>query len=270
MGWKQTLRNIFLIVMVIEHGQYVRLRHQQASDGRFMVNAWLLRTLVCPELSPRSLSSPLCIVIDSEVRYAVRYEYAQTAVDVIARRTRLAFLNAQAAFDALPCIVDIMAEELGWSYAQRRKQIAAAVRFLGSMGLPPALTISSNLPEPIPKSWLDRIERSFWRTGRNILSLVQWGNIAQRVDETDTFTPSRSKFEPGEVAALRNAFNRRTKVAEGIEKVISEEILSILKEIPAYADITKKELDYVLDEAGLRERAVSFDEFIEVGSTFGL
>jgi glycerol-3-phosphate dehydrogenase len=42
------------------------------------------------------------LVIDAEVRYAVRHEYARTAIDVIARRTRLAFLNAQGAFDALP------------------------------------------------------------------------------------------------------------------------------------------------------------------------
>ena len=52
--------------------------------------------------------------IDAEVRYACR-EYAGTAVDIIARRLRLAFLNAQAAEEALPHIVEIMAEELKWS-----------------------------------------------------------------------------------------------------------------------------------------------------------
>lgn len=38
-----------------------------------------------------------------------------TAIDMIARRVRLAFLNVQAAQEALPDIVNIMAEELGWS-----------------------------------------------------------------------------------------------------------------------------------------------------------
>ena len=51
--------------------------------------------------------------IEAEVRYAVM-EYARTATDVIARRTRLAFLNVQAADEALPRIVEIMAKELGW------------------------------------------------------------------------------------------------------------------------------------------------------------
>ena len=34
------------------------------------------------------------------------HEYAQTAVDVLSRRTRLAFLNAQAALEALPMVID--------------------------------------------------------------------------------------------------------------------------------------------------------------------
>jgi glycerol-3-phosphate dehydrogenase len=58
--------------------------------------------------------SPLYPFVDGEVRYAVRHEYAQTAVDVLARRTRLAFLNAQAALEALPQVIDVMATELNW------------------------------------------------------------------------------------------------------------------------------------------------------------
>jgi len=63
--------------------------------------------------------SPLYPYLDGEVRYACRYEYAQTPVDVLARRTRLAFLNAQAALEALPGVIDIMAEELKWSNTRK-------------------------------------------------------------------------------------------------------------------------------------------------------
>lgn len=65
--------------------------------------------------------SSLYPFIDGEVRYAVRHEYAQTSVDVIARRMRLAFLNAQAALEALPKIIDIMATELDWN--KKRKDL---------------------------------------------------------------------------------------------------------------------------------------------------
>jgi glycerol-3-phosphate dehydrogenase len=57
--------------------------------------------------------------VDGEVRYAVRHEFALRAVDVLARRTRLAFLNAQASLEALPGVIDIMADELKWD---RRRQ----------------------------------------------------------------------------------------------------------------------------------------------------
>jgi glycerol-3-phosphate dehydrogenase len=52
--------------------------------------------------------------VEAEVAYAVN-EYACTTVDIIARRTRLAFLNVHAAQEAMPRIVEIMARELGWS-----------------------------------------------------------------------------------------------------------------------------------------------------------
>ncbi|KAH9642780.1 hypothetical protein HF086_010433 [Spodoptera exigua] len=56
--------------------------------------------------------------IDAEIRYGCR-EYARTAVDMIARRLRLAFLNVQAAAEALPTIKqikdasDFLANEMG-------------------------------------------------------------------------------------------------------------------------------------------------------------
>lgn len=53
-----------------------------------------------------------------QVRYGIR-EYALTAIDMIARRLRLAFLNVQAAQEALPGIIDIMAEELKWTKEEK-------------------------------------------------------------------------------------------------------------------------------------------------------
>jgi glycerol-3-phosphate dehydrogenase len=69
--------------------------------------------------------------IDAEIRYGCR-EYACTAIDMIARRLRLAFLNVQAAQEALPVVCDIMAEELGWSKDERERQMKMATDFLNS------------------------------------------------------------------------------------------------------------------------------------------
>ncbi|KAJ3150024.1 mitochondrial glycerol-3-phosphate dehydrogenase [Geranomyces michiganensis] len=73
--------------------------------------------------------------IEAEVRYAVQREYACTAVDVIARRTRLAFLNAEAALESLPRVIDIMAQELGWSDARKKQEMKDGREFLKYMGL---------------------------------------------------------------------------------------------------------------------------------------
>lgn len=67
--------------------------------------------------------------IEAEVKYALK-EYACTAVDVISRRTRLAFLNVQAAEEALPRIVDIMGKELNWKEQKKKEELETAKQFL--------------------------------------------------------------------------------------------------------------------------------------------
>lgn len=61
------------------------------------------------------------------MRYAVR-EYACTAIDVIARRTRLAFCNVHAAEEALPRVIQIMAEELKWN--SKKQQVCETIVWL--------------------------------------------------------------------------------------------------------------------------------------------
>jgi len=82
---------------------------------------------------------PVYPYIEAEVRYACRREYAQTAVDVIARRTRLSFLNSQAALEALPKVIEIMGSELSWSPKRADEEFEQAKEFLMSMGLNPSL-----------------------------------------------------------------------------------------------------------------------------------
>ena len=177
-----------------------------------------------------------------------------TAVDVLARRTRLSFLNAHAALDALPRIVDIMADEFGWSYSERKKQISKAFQFLGSMGLP---FTSAFIPEPEPRSITEHIEKAFWKAGAGIAHVFGFSTIeSQKIY-------GRSKFEGGEVSTLRNAFIINGEA--GKLKLKTGDILEILKDVTGYSDITQKELDYVLEEAGLKGQGeVDLDQFIEV------
>eukprot|EP00521_Asterionellopsis_glacialis_P007334 CAMPEP_0195283552 /NCGR_PEP_ID=MMETSP0707-20130614/2055_1 /TAXON_ID=33640 /ORGANISM="Asterionellopsis glacialis, Strain CCMP134" /LENGTH=799 /DNA_ID=CAMNT_0040342737 /DNA_START=157 /DNA_END=2556 /DNA_ORIENTATION=- len=69
--------------------------------------------------------------IDAEVVYACR-EYACTIEDVLSRRTRLAFLNKEAALSAVERVANIMAVELGWSEDVKAEQIIVARKYVES------------------------------------------------------------------------------------------------------------------------------------------
>lgn len=69
------------------------------------------------------------------MRYAARYEQANTIADVLGRRMRLAFVDVRAAAECLPKVANILAEEHGWSSSVKKQQIEDGKRFLETMGL---------------------------------------------------------------------------------------------------------------------------------------
>lgn len=75
-------------------------------------------------------------MLEAEVVFAVRNEYAQTAVDVLGRRTRLSFVDVKAALESLPRVLDLMQEELQWDEARVDKERADTLEFLDTMYLP--------------------------------------------------------------------------------------------------------------------------------------
>jgi glycerol-3-phosphate dehydrogenase len=168
-----------------------------------------------------------------------------TATDVISRRLRLSFLNAQAALDSLPRVIDIMAEELNWNAARRRQEMMHTTRFLQSMGLPPGGTDVLTTARS-PQQWYDRAYRMM--TGTSAAATSSHG---------------RAQFEAGEADSLREAFLERSRDSAG--RLAKPAIRELLQGIPAYSGISTKEFEYVLEETGLAKRNdVDMDEFVEV------
>lgn len=56
--------------------------------------------------------------LEAEVVYAARHESAQTPLDVLTRRTRLAFLDTAAALASAPRVAELMGREKGWTAEQ--------------------------------------------------------------------------------------------------------------------------------------------------------
>ncbi|ORX98526.1 FAD dependent oxidoreductase-domain-containing protein [Clohesyomyces aquaticus] len=148
--------------------------------------AWTVAALCAPteqRFPVRGIRvSTLYPFVDGEVRYCVRHEYAQTATDVIARRMRLAFLNAQAALEALPKVIDIMSEELHWDAKRKEREWKDGVAFLGSMGLPKG------------KLTLTRKEVESGRVGKYEDEEYQ---LYARHDKPDELLESDSKYSSG-------------------------------------------------------------------------
>uniref|UniRef100_A0A2P2K4W5 glycerol-3-phosphate dehydrogenase n=1 Tax=Rhizophora mucronata TaxID=61149 RepID=A0A2P2K4W5_RHIMU len=68
--------------------------------------------------------------LEAEVAYCARHEYCESAVDFIARRSRLAFLDTDAANRALPRIIEILAAEHNWDKSRQKKELQKAKEFL--------------------------------------------------------------------------------------------------------------------------------------------
>ncbi|KAH7409543.1 glycerol-3-phosphate dehydrogenase [Cadophora sp. MPI-SDFR-AT-0126] len=74
--------------------------------------------------------------VDGEILHAMKSEAAETAVDVLARRMRLAFIDVQSALQVLPRVIDMMGEEMKWDQERYESEWSDSVEFLKSMGLP--------------------------------------------------------------------------------------------------------------------------------------
>ena len=94
----------------------------RAYGGRAEQVAELLREVGSARLA---LGHPF---LEAEVVWEAREELAQTPLDVLARRTRLAFLDQAAAKAALPRVVAVLATELGWDSERQQRELESALR----------------------------------------------------------------------------------------------------------------------------------------------
>lgn len=137
-GW-----NRGLFMQLIQH--YHRVKHTTGQANKAPMNSDIaqhlshsygVRAVLVAEIAMQGYGKRLAHghpYIEAEVVHAVKNEMALTAVDVLARRLRLAFLDAEGAKQALPRTIEIMADMLSWSEEQKESEKVAALRFLEHM-----------------------------------------------------------------------------------------------------------------------------------------
>jgi glycerol-3-phosphate dehydrogenase len=67
--------------------------------------------------------STMAAINTAQIVWAVRNEMARTVEDVLARRTRILFIDAQVAYNLAPKVAEIMMEEMGLDESWKEKQI---------------------------------------------------------------------------------------------------------------------------------------------------
>ncbi|KAM0756372.1 DAO-domain-containing protein [Meredithblackwellia eburnea MCA 4105] len=190
---------------------------------------------------------PVYPYIDAEVKWACRREYAQTAVDVIARRTRLSFLNAEAALEALPKVIDIMAIELGWSKNRMNQEFKDATAFLESMG--------------IARSRTDGLSLDDVRRGKHRVNLAIEDEVLSRTvfsaAELDELKAKFREIDQDRDGKISEKDLRVTMVKLGYPEVPKGTAKRLLREVDSNGD-GKVELEEFLDvAAGVKELGLS-------------
>lgn len=97
--------------------------------------------------------------LDLEIAFAVK-EYVRTVKDFVGLRTRLAFLNVEAAEAAIPTVAKTMGGILGWTSDKLEAEIADAYEYVASFGgpVPAVLGESAALPRLATRSKTDVVD----------------------------------------------------------------------------------------------------------------
>ncbi|OJA17552.1 hypothetical protein AZE42_11712 [Rhizopogon vesiculosus] len=250
-------------------------QHLSSSYGS---QAWAL-------LSLPSTPQPLPLAIDphhplsapypfthSEITYALTHEYAQKPLDVLLRRTRLGFVDARAALGALPEVVRVMGDALGWDTRRRREEARRGEEVLRGMDAGGRVEIPVS-----PSGWW---AGGFWRRLHSVFGRA--APVGVRSFSVAATYP-RALFAPGEIDALREAFGQHARTPAGSGSVeqqqprmpvshLREAVGSVAALGYGYDSVREADFRYVLREAGLSDAPekgkkrdeLDFEEFVEI------
>ena len=180
-------------------------------------------------------------------------EYALTAVDFLARRSRLTFLNTQIALDVLPKVVEIMAQELRWTAKRRRQEICDTERFMESMGVPLGSRPSQADQEVVNVKWAWNNWVGSWSSSDPLKAAVRRVQL------------SRAQFEPGEVELLKAAWASKAGDEKRLDRESARDVILEKLDVPG---LTESEVEEIIVEVVKNREGVDQERFLRVRSFF--
>ncbi len=97
--------------------------YSEALPGGYGSDRGLLEELACEQPDWKERLHPRLPYTAAEIVWAVRFEWARSVEDVLARRTRALFLDAAASLEIAPVVAALMAVELGRDQAWQSRQL---------------------------------------------------------------------------------------------------------------------------------------------------
>lgn len=161
-------------------------------------------------------------VLEAEVTFAARHDWACHPEDFLARRCRLLFINKAAALRGLPRVVQLMARELSWSEDKQQKELENCLEYMRHFGGAKPLPLAANEERPGRLATSDDLKEAFWRVQPSLkpINKAQLQLVAELLeyplteDElqdclTTAFEKRVEGDEPGKVslAALQSWWN---------------------------------------------------------------
>ncbi len=129
-GWSSNLHIRLIQEYDLSTGVAQRLANAYGGRAHHVV-------AVAKELGPdghERLLVPGFPILEAEVTFSARHEWAVHPEDFLSRRCRLAFLNKGAAVSAIPKVVELMGKELNWSEAQKKAELMRCVEYMRHFG----------------------------------------------------------------------------------------------------------------------------------------
>mmetsp|Transcript_17769 Transcript_17769/g.35076 ORF Transcript_17769/g.35076 Transcript_17769/m.35076 type:complete len:767 (-) Transcript_17769:183-2483(-) len=137
--------------------------------------------------------------LESEIEYSVRNEYVRTVRDMLTIRTRLAFLNSEAAKFAAPRVTELMGELLDWDEAECKKQLDDAMAFLSEFGGP-----HPDKSDRVTLTDLSALFQSLDYDGNGYVDQIEMENAAKVLG-----------FDVGSPAEMRELFRKIPGASQG-------------------------------------------------------
>ncbi|KAG9048637.1 mitochondrial glycerol-3-phosphate dehydrogenase [Tulasnella sp. UAMH 9824] len=201
--------------------------------------------------------------IEAEVHYATQHEYAQTAIDFIARRSRLSFLNAGTALDVLPRVIQLMGDDLNWSTARRRTEWVKARDFLVSMGLPPSQNVQEEL-EAVKGRLGDAGPVRNW--ARWWLSPWHWAKSISSATATP-LAPAKAHYSRG-LFSVEDLERVKRAFANADTTISRDEVGTLMKEMDLGVEgveVNDAFIDNALRDMGVRkDERIGFEQFWQI------